>query len=301
MESSRANIISSVLKNVQTLGKNIRAPGLVAPEAKNAIGTPVAGTGFIRIFMYVIAGILLIGIILLGVDQWITPVFQRSPGGRGYIPVPGADMSQVFWPRLKDVANINVGTIPIAVVADGVPQPPVPLIVDVLEGQTAYSLTMDVFISDEYPQDLGAESQRVFFTMSQTVDNPTLRVGLDNEKNTVYITCFDSDGLQQSVTLDNVPIHSPFRVGVVISPYAMEGYLNGRLVQTIQLNTVPKPPSKGDKIFTPANIKIGGKVLSKGIRVLNVRAFGYIVPATEMDGRMGDLIDKSIFNPPSIV
>ena len=49
MNSSRANIISSVLKNVGTLGKSIKAPGLVMPETKNAIGTPVAGTGFVRI------------------------------------------------------------------------------------------------------------------------------------------------------------------------------------------------------------------------------------------------------------
>jgi len=299
MNSSRQNIISGVLKNVSTLGKSIKLPSaLVVPEQRNAIGTPVAGTGFVRIIMYIIAAILLIGIILLGVDQWITPIFQRNPGGAGYIPVPGTDMSQVFWPTLKDVANINVGVIPVAVVPDGVPQPPLPLIVDVLEGQTSYTITMDVFIDNEYPQDLGeGQSQRIFFTMSQSVENPTLRVGLDNEKNTVYITCFDSAGLEQSVILDNVPIHSPFRVGLVISPYAIEGYLNGKLVHTRQLNSIPKQPSRGDKIFSPSNIKIGGKVLSQGISVLNIRAFGYVVSAAEMKGRMNDLIDKATFRP----
>ena len=59
MEQSRANKISQVLKNVSTLGKQIRVPGasLVVPEASNAIGVPVEGTGFVRILMYIIAGI----------------------------------------------------------------------------------------------------------------------------------------------------------------------------------------------------------------------------------------------------
>ena len=155
---------------------------------------------------------------------------------------------------------------------------------------------MDVLITDEYPQDLGTgQNQRIFFILGQKVDMPTIRVGLDNEKNSVYITCFDSQGLQQSVKLDNVPIHAPFRIGFTVSPYLLEGYLNGLLVQTRQLNTTPKPPTTGDKILAPANIIMDKKVMSRGIAVLNVRCFGYQVPAAEMNGRIGDLKDKEKF------
>ena len=115
MEQSRANKISEVLKNVATLGKQIKTPVSAlasrAPEVKNAIGVPVQGTGFIRILMYVIAGILLIGILLLGVDQWITPVFQRSPGAPGYIPIPGTDTTQLFWTNTGNINNIIVGSV----------------------------------------------------------------------------------------------------------------------------------------------------------------------------------------------
>ena len=295
MEQSRANLISQVQKNVASLGKTIKAPTIFnakQPNAPNAIGQPVQGSGFVRILMYVVAGILLIGIILLGVDQWITPIFQRSPGAPGYIPIPGTDMTQHFWPKAAAVENIIVGTPP--------PQPvgskKDPLSVTILESQASYSITMDVLITDEYPQDLGqGQNQRIFFTMSQTVENPTLRVGLDNEKNTVYITCFDADGLQQSVSIDHVPIHTPFRIGVTISPFAMEGYLNGLLVKTRQLDTTPKPPSSGDKIFAPSNIVLNTKPMSKGIGVLNVRCFGYVAPAAEMKGRMDDLSEKPQF------
>lgn len=292
MNASRAEKISEVLKNVTNLGKTIKtASGIKAanaPEPANAIGQPVQGSGFVRILMYVVAGLLLIGIILLGVDQWITPIFQKSPGAPGYIAIPGTDKSEVYWSKAADVKDILVGTPP--PVTNGTP----PLSTTVLEGQTSYSITMDVLIKDEYPQDLGTgQNQRVFFTMSQTVENPSLRVSLENEKNTVIITCFDADGLQQSVRLDNVPIHAPFRIGLTISPYLMEGYLNGLLVQTRQLNSPPKPPSTGDKIFASSNIVLKEKVLSKGIGVLNIRCFGYSISAAEMKGRMDDLADKA--------
>ena len=294
MNASRVDKISEVLKNVQNLGKTIKtASGIKvanAPEPMNAIGQPVKGSGFVQIAMYVVAGILLIGIILLGVDQWITPIFQKSPGAPGYIAIPGTDISQNYWLKASEVKDIIIGTPP--PVTNGTPL----LSTTVLEGQSSYSITMDVLITDEYPQDLGiGQNQRIFFTMSQTVENPSLRVSLDNEKNTVYITCFDTDGLQQSVKIDNVPIHAPFRVGLTVSPYLLEGYLNGLLVQTRQLNTVSKPPTTGDKIFAPANIVLNTKVMSRGISVLNMRCFGYQVPASEMKGRMGDLLEKPSF------
>ena len=297
MNASRGDKISEVLKSVQNLGKSIKtSTGLNVvkqPNAPNVIGQPVQGSGFVRIIMYVLAGILLIGIILLGVDQWITPIFKRSPGAPGYIAIPGTDLSQVYWPKAAAVRDILIGTPPPSASEYG--QIP-PLSTTVLEGQASYSITMDVLITDEYPQDLGSgQNQRIFFTMSQTVQNPSLRVALDNEKNTVYITCFDTDGLQQSVKIDNVPIHAPFRIGIAVTPYVLEGYLNGMLVQTRQLNTVPKPPSTGDKIFAPANIILDKKVMSKGIGLLNVRCFGYQVPASEMRGRMDDLSDISNF------
>ena len=305
MEQSRANKISEVLKNVSTLGKSLKMPGVTGqgigiPEAKNAIGVPVQGSGFVRILMYVIAGILLIGIILLGVDQWITPVFKRSPGAPGYIPIPGTDLSQVFWLDTNNVSDITVGSVPPATAGQMKP-----LSVTVLEAQTSYSLTMDVFIADEYPQILpSGETVRTFFLMGTSINNPTLQVSLNNTKNTVYITAFDSAGLQQSVSIDNVPLYSPFRIGITISPYIMESYLNGKLINTKKLTSIPMPPSSGNKIFATANIKNNNTppiILSTGIKVLNVRAFGYTASSSEMEGRMSDLIRSSTFNPPSIV
>lgn len=298
MEEGRANKVTEVLQNIKSLAKNIKLPTL-APvlaqkeEVANVIGTPIQGSGFLRIIMYFIAGILLIGIILLGVDQWITPVFQRSPGSAGFIAIPGTDSTDVFWKSLATVSNIVIGTpAPVNGVSNS-------NYTTLIEGQSSYSLSMDIFIKDEYPQAMEkGQDQRVFFVIGQTVNNPTLRVSLDNEKNTVYITCFDATGLQQSVVIDNVPIHQSFRIGVVVNSYIMEGYLNGLLYMTKQLKTPPKVPSTGDKIFAPGNIKTALTVLSKGINVLNLRVFGYSASAEEMKARMGDLTTATKFNPP---
>jgi len=75
----------------------------------------------------------------------------------------------------------------------------------------------------------------------------------------------------------------------------MEGYLNGMLVKTRQLDSTPINPTTGDKIFAPANIKANEVVLSKGIDVLNIRAFGYVASPAEMKARMSDLSSKSSF------
>ena len=295
MDQSRANKISQVLKNVSTLGKDIGIPtsSKAVSDVKKVVGNPVEGTGFVRILMYIIAGILLIGIILLGVDQWVTPIFQRIPGGAGYIPIPGTDLSQVFWIDADSIGDITIGSVP----------PPragyiAPLSVSVLEAQTSYTLTIDVYIHDEYPQSLPPEeNMRVFFFIGQGINHPTLQVSLDNNKNTVYITSFDSAGFQQSISIDNVPIHTSFRIGITMSDNIMEAYMNGLLVNTKTITSVPKSPSSGDKILATSNIKSGSppNVLSRGIGVLNVRAFGYVVSSSEMKGRMSDLTSNERF------
>jgi hypothetical protein len=323
MEQSRANKISEVLKNVSTLGKQLKKPGTSGqpgqsgqpakiPEVKNAIGVPVEGTGFVRILMYVIAGILLIGIMLLAVDQWVTPVFQRSPGAPGYIPIPGTDTSQVFWKDSSMVKDITVG--PVATVDTPVGKI-TPLSVTNIEGAPSYSITLDITINDEYPQDIPttpasnylAKGRRVFFIISNDSDGttqPILEISLDNSLNKIYIISYNtaSSTREETVVIDNVPIHAPFRIGATVSTRMLEGYLNGMLVRSKNLIYPPTPPPSGFKIFDPSNIKIGtggsAKVLSRGISVLNVRAFGYVVSAAEMKSRMSDFqftINKNMF------
>jgi len=297
MDVSRAEKISEVMKNISGLGKSIKKPTNLkynVPTQGSRLPEPVAGSQVIRILMILIASLLLIGIILLGVDQWVTPIFQRKPGDSGFIPVPGIDESELYWPDSKGVSNIRIGTV--APDASGLK----PLSTNVIENQGNYSITMDIIINDEYPQALGNDvngnviTQRTFFLLGPSVANPTLQVSIDNLTNTAIITAIDTNKLVQSIQIDNVPIHKPFRIGIAKSSYIMEGYLNGLLVKTRQLKTNTILPGTGDTIYTPANIINNGNVVSRGIRVFNVRLFGYTVTASEMKGRMTDgLLDPS--------
>lgn len=309
MDVNRAEKIANILKSTKSLSENVKKPGtvkatprLLTPNVANGVESilppAVEGTGFIRILMYIIAGLLVVGLLLLAVDQWITPIFQRKPGGPGYIPIPGEDQSELYWPTLKDIADITVGSQPLPTAIVGY-KPIVPLTTDAIEGQTNYSITMDIFIKDEFPQDLGAgQDKRIFFLMGSAPTVPTMIVWLANDRNTAYITVYDKNGLQESVEFENVSIRKPFRIGIVKTPYAMEGYMNGLLVKTRQIRSSNKIPSTGDKIFSPANIVVNGKTLSKNISVLKLRLFGYSVSTSEMRGRMNDLATVTDFVPP---
>lgn len=313
MERSRAKIAENAMKSIDTLSKNIGKSTAIQPSVKpsaptpllpSGLPTPIAGSGFLRIVMYIIAGILVIGIVLLVVDQWITPIFKSDPGSPGYVFVPGSDTSVVFWKTSNSVSNITIGTLPPPDPSS--PTPP-PLATSLIEGQSSYSMTLDVLINDEFPQNLGdtpgsANKRRTFFSLGPSLGMPTLTFSLDNNTNTVYITSYDTDRLIQTAVLDGVPIHTPFRVGVVKTPYLLEGYLNGLLVKTIKLRSNTIDPRTGDTILSPDNITSGtgdsALLLSKGIKAMNLRLFGGAVTPAEMRARMTDLavIGKSTLN-----
>jgi len=305
MDISRAKNAAEVIKMTTKLGKSIKKPslpsklpGILGEKSETGLPPAIEGSGVVKVLMYIVAGLLLIGLILLGVDQWLTPIFQRAPGGKGYIPIPGNDMSQVYWKDRTKVGNIVIGTPSTATT-------PMPLSTTVLEGQSSYSITMDVYIADEYSQidSSGVPfDKRIFFLLGTTPDTPILMAWLDNDMNTVTITSYDtSNNLVENAIIDNVPIHTPFRIGITKSPKVLEAYLNGLLVMTRQIKGNSKIPSSGSIIFSPANIIIDSTNKSQGIKVLNMRTFGYVVEPSEMQGRMSDLILKRLINPPPIV
>jgi hypothetical protein len=297
----RSKAADAAMKSIQTLGKSVGQP-VAVPQGqsyKSPIGgAPVSGGGIIMVLLYVGAGVFAVLLLLMAVDQWVTPVFQTSPGSSGFILVPGTDATQVYWQDTKSIQDILIGRPP---VDPSVPGEAVPLFTTVIEEQSTYSFTLDVLIENEFPQDIGDQPMRTFFIMGTSLSKPTLSIGLDNSKNTVYITSVDTDGHIQTIVIDNVPIHKPFRLGFTKSQYIMEGYLNGKLYKTIGLRTQSIKPTTGSKIYAPSSIMYGRgpnvKSLSKGIRVMNLRVFGYVAPSQEMLARMVDLTKIGTYNP----
>lgn len=302
----RSQMKQNAMKDIQQLGKRIGQPLSSTAVRGSAFAMPlggvssVSGNTLILGFMYLGAGIFAVILLLMAIDQWVTPVFQKSPGSSGFILVPGTDTTQVYWTNSKLIQDILIGSPPVQA-GTNVPNAAEQVYTTVIEDQDTYSITVDVLIENEFPQDIGDQPMRKFFILGPSLSKPTLTMGLNNSKNTAYITSVDTDGHIQTIVIDNVPIHVPFRLGFTKSQYIMEGYLNGKLIKTVRLRTQTIKPTTGSRIYAPSSITYGTdaniKSLSKGISVMNLRLFGYVTPSEEMNARMADLTTVNTFNP----
>jgi hypothetical protein len=337
-DPGRAKIAANALKEIETMGKKLGKPATVvnakaatapsAPTKVNAAGIsePVAGSGLLQIVMYTIAGILVLGIVLMVVDRWFYPIFKVDPGAPGFVIIPGTDTSDQFWTKRQDVRNIRIGTSNVDTTV--VPQP---LSSIVLEGKTSYSITMDIFIDENQFTNIPPASQfnRTFFMIApaptgdkQLVTDPgvVIKAELNRDLNKVQIVCMGTSGLIQTAVIDNVPMHKPFRIGIVKTLYSMAAYLNGELVQTIKIKSISDPVAGqsstlnpgtngtsyviapqnivGDTASPPSVTNSSVLSLSKGIQDLNLRLFEDNISPSEMKARMSDLTDVSEFKPP---
>ena len=300
MDASRAQKIAQVLKDTRTLGKDIGKP-VAGPAAAAAVRAateatsrlPIGSIGgtVMKYLLYLIATLLAIGLLVLAIDQWVTPIFKRLPPS-----LPGIDKTQVFWTNTSSVAEIIVGTPP----ASLTPSVTTPY-VSILQGQESYAFTADVLINDEFPKTLpGGVTDRIFLvlrtgTFALSDANTKIEISLNNTVNTVKVTARSSNGLE-SAEIENVPIRTSFRIGVVKTPTYMDVYLNGKLYKTRKLSGTSAAIATGDTIYPPSSIRSGTTTLSTGIKVLNFRAFGYVPEPSEMLSRMNDLIPTASFS-----
>ena len=299
MDASRAQKIADVLKETRTLGKDIRKPvggpaaaaaSRASIEATSRLPTGFLGGTLMKYVLYFMATLLAIGLAVLAFDQWVTPIFKKLPAS-----LPGIDKTQVFWTNINSVYNITVGVTP-----DGtVPVVTAPY-VSSLVGLDTYAFTADILIENEFPQTLPDDSDRVFLVIGQTVSTPTIQLSLNNLINNLRVTT-NTDIVIETAEVENVTIHTSFRIGVVKTPKYMDVYLNGKLYKTRQLAGTSPRIASGDKVFAPSSITrtpSGGSpiTLSTGIKVLNFRAFGYLPDSSEMLSRMNNLIPTASFS-----
>uniref|UniRef100_A0A6C0LSE4 Uncharacterized protein n=1 Tax=viral metagenome TaxID=1070528 RepID=A0A6C0LSE4_9ZZZZ len=299
MDASRAQKIAQVLKDTKTLGKEIGKPvggpaaaaaSRAAIEATSRLPTGTMATTIMRYVMYFIATLLAIGLLVLAIDQWITPVFKRLP-----YSLPGIDKTQAFWSTSSSVQTVTIGVPP----SKNTTEP----YCTVLEGQEYYAITIDVNIDDEFPQPRipttgNTSKERIFFIIG-SLASPKLQISLDNSINTVYVKSFSGDlrANPKAALLENVPVHTPFRIGVVVKPTYMEAYLNGKLYSTVQFDaSYPALQLKNnDVLLPPSAITINSIAYGKGIQAMNLRTFGYVPSAEELLSRMDTLIEVKSF------
>jgi hypothetical protein len=163
----------------------------------------------------------------------IRPIFSFIPGDGGSIPIPTGTTEQLAF---------SSGPAPVDVSCN---------ITNIVSKN--YTLSLDIFISSGFyttsvPRVLLYLSHTQIIMANTDTTNSLLTrfpatnvfIWVDSIKNDVYVSAVgvDSAGtshLLNSKPIENVPLREPFRITIVVATGFIEIYMNGELVQTMNL------------------------------------------------------------------
>ena len=241
--------------------------------ARSGISGPAVG--WKAIVGYVLSVSVILLMILLLVHYFVRPIFQLSPGGPGFIPVPGLNDSELFW-------------------KPGVVASPIKDIQTRIAGQvTNWTFTLDITILN--PLTFSDRNRPIFMRGSTLEPEPGMKgksldvlnltnitVALKPDTTDLVIILMNSHNNEEPIIIPNVPVQTPFRLGVVIMDMAMEAYINGRLIKTRTLDASPRQ-STGDFIPPQGSMTDLARVnnLQLWNRVLSPSEIRYSKPALE--------------------
>jgi hypothetical protein len=241
--------------------------------ARSSSGGPAVG--WKAIVGYVLSVSVILLMILLLVHYFVRPIFQLSPGGPGFIPVPGLNDSELFW-------------------KPGVVASPIKDIQTRIAGQvTNWTFTLDITILN--PLTFSNKNRPIFMRGSTLEPEPGMKgksldvlnltnitVALKPDTTDLVIILMNSQNNEEPIVIPNVPVQTPFRLGVVIMDMAMEAYINGRLIKTRTLDASPRQ-STGDFIPPQGSMTDLARVnnLQLWNRVLSPSEIRYSKPALE--------------------
>lgn len=207
---------------------------------------------------YLMSVLTMLLIILMLVHYFIRPIFQVNPGGPGFIPIPGMNDNEVYW---------KVGAA----------APPVKLLTTKIGTKSYnYSMTVDIMIMN--PLQLGTENRVIFSrglpVSSSNSEKPVFTIALLPTTTDMIITHVNLDNNEEPIVLPNIPIQTPFRLGIVIMDKAIEVYINGKLLKTRRLSASPK--GGGDQFYPPQGS------MSQMARVNNFMLWDRVLTAPEI-------------------
>jgi hypothetical protein len=181
---------------------------------------------------YIFSIFIVILAIILFIHFFITPIFQVNPGGPGVIPIPGFSDGQLLWKNTHTVEDISDSRT-------------------IIGNQTTnWSMALDMFI--EEPFTMPSQSPRILFnrggnllsgqggTISSIIQDYNVCIALLPDTTDMIVSIMNSDDNMENILITNVPVQTPFRVGLVIMDTIMEVYLNGMLHKTRTLEAPPK-------------------------------------------------------------
>ena len=236
-----------------------------------------ASTSWTGILGYVIGVVVILVVILLIVNYTITPIFRLYPGGPGYIPIPGGDTSQVFWKQGSGKPAIFSPFFDISTNVVAIP--------------SQWSFSLDIDITN--PMHI-SQSPRILFHRGPAIDisgtppegNTTTIKGLLGNYNVAFALLPDTTDLvvsvlnssmgMENVIIPNVPVQTPFRVGVILSDTAMEVYLNGLLQRTRTFESGTTPLKATGMFYPPQGIN------AEIAKVANLHLWNSVISPSQM-------------------
>jgi hypothetical protein len=233
-------------------------------------------SGVIQYVYYFILLTIIILLVLVLVNYLIYPVFKTTPGGTGFIPVPGSDDSLLFWKTQQDIQSIRDTNTRLGSITAN------------------WSYLLDIQVDNptantNTPRILFVRGPRLTpFTGIYTDRDTILTIApsfntiayLDRMTNDLNIAVQTSSGTLEtarttieSITIPNIPVGKSIRLGVMLGSRVLEVYVNGFLVRS-KAFTNPVKAVVGE-IQPPSDA-----ILSSTARVRNLRIIARpLIPA----------------------
>ena len=186
------------------------------------------GSYFLRVVFYIFMYGFIAFLILILIHFTIAPVFRFSPGDKGLIGIPGTSDSLVYW---------NSRTQPPP--ADSVPKDDT---LKVYEFVNNFSFSVDLYVVKL--TDTSANKRVILYKtdatstpgdsgtgdLSTNMKGTTSMMLYLSNTNDLGLTFYcGSSGTPYSIReIKNIPLHTPFRITVVVQDKIFTVYLNGR-------------------------------------------------------------------------
>jgi len=231
--------------------------------SSNLTTTSLSSTSFTMVLAYVGAVILVAFVIMLFIHFTVKPIFTLRPDGSNKIVIPGFDDGTLFWNKGSSPV-INYKDLPIQNMSFG------------------YSFIVDVFIQNpmqfsQYPRILfsrgaNANNTPVSNTLLGVLNSYNVAIALLPDTTDLIVSVLNTNNNMENVILNNVPVQTPFRLGVVIMEQGLEVYRDGKLIRTRTFIAPPKSiqgdiqPATGSEVNIAKlrNLKIWPRILTTG-------------------------------------
>jgi len=246
--------------------------------SRNYTSEAGVNSGVIQYLYYFIVILIVVLLVLVIVNYTLYPIFRTTPGGKGFIPIPGTDDSKRYWLIPQSIVMLKESETPVS----GLYQNWSYLLDIQVDNPTANTGAPRILFSRGEPQLKLETPYSENDTILKILPNFNTAIYLDKLTNDLYISIQTITGgsatnkqvLVESIPIANIPVRKSVRIGVMIASNVFEVYVNGYLVRsktfTASLRNIT------GNFYPPSDV-----IQSTTARIKNLRIWNRAVSSTE--------------------